>query len=687
MLDHYCEMYQIERRMIKKFQREEITIDVLRDLYNDKENRQIIILIYDNDKLITLLSYEDFLNIDSECKVQFYLNEINNNQIWKEHQIEDILTSSPIFKYLILEMYNGWGIFAKRMIHDNADIEKAYKSLKAKGVHVFKVNIPYAKDVKNQKCHGTEKSMMAHYIHIISDVGFSLPSYIDKITDTHIDSTTRLGNLEKESVLGEGNRSIYLVGPCIIMGYTNPPKETLPEILLDTIRTSGMEYKIFPIRHIKEEDKEFKYDILSNDIKKNDIVIFVDEGLSDSDLDTTDIFNSYCGEKYLFQGERPIHTTVTANKMISDLIMEKIVCPVYESSNEDRADDRVVHYGEPQFTYEDEQKIIKFALGIKAMRCISSDKKIGAIVMNCNPFTYGHRHLVEYAAGQVDYLYIFVVEEDLSAIPFSDRMNMVYEGIKDIPNIVLAPSGKFIISRYTFHDYFNKSISCSSKSTNVNEDVFIFARYIAQILNITKRFVGQEPIDIVTNSYNQKMKEIFPRYGIELVEIPRKKLADGQIINATEVRECLLQGKWDKITQFVPHTTLEYLLKIKDCVKDRILKFGQNSQDMMNHLVQKICDTEKVVIYTMGHDSKGIMDRLPYEVKYRCVYCDKNARERQEDVYFSDKFVIMPEELLLEYKDYLIVVASTKFGADIYEDFVKMGVNISNCIFNQIIFN
>jgi len=678
-------MYQIEKRKIKKVQGEKISLDVLSDIYSDIENQEIIVLLYDYDKLITVLSYEDFLDIDSEYKFQFYLNELNNNQVCGVHQIEETLEISPMFRYLILDIHNSWGIFAKRAGNYNACIEKAYKMLKYKGVHVFKVNLPYAEDISNPKCHGIEKNILAHYLHVISDEGFSLPSYIDKITNIRIDSTTKLANLEKESALGEGIRSIYLVGPCIIMGYTNPQKETLTEILSDAIRASAMEYKICPVRLIKEDGKEFKYEILSNDIKKNDIVIFVDEGLSDCDLDTTNIFNSYCGEKYLFQGERPIHTTVTGNRLITSSIIEKIIRPIYDSSNMEE-DDRIIYFGEPQFSYEDEQKIVEFSLRIKAMRNIPDDKVIGAIVMNCNPFTYGHRHLVEYAACQVEYLYIFVVEEDLSAIPFSDRMNMIHEGIKDIPNIVLVPSGQFIISRYTFHDYFSKQISCSSRSSNMNEDVFIFARYIAKILNITKRFVGQEPTDIVTNSYNQRMKEIFPKYGVELVEIPRKQLMDGRVINATEVRAYLLQENWDKIAQYVPNTTLEYLLKIKTFVKDRVLKLAQYPRSRINNLVQRICDTEKVVIYTMGHDAKKIMDLLPNEAKYKCVYCDKTASERQSDDYFADKKIIMPDELQVGYKDYLIVVASVKFGADIYEDLVKMKIDISKCIFNQTIF-
>ena len=45
-------------------------------------------------------------------------------------------------------------------------------------------------------------------------------------------------------------------------------------------------------------------------------------------------------------------------------------------------------------------------------------EKVGCIVMNCNPFTSGHRYLIEYALKNVDYLFIFVVEEDQSVFLF-----------------------------------------------------------------------------------------------------------------------------------------------------------------------------------------------------------------------------------------------------------------------------
>ncbi|MCP6368345.1 adenylyltransferase/cytidyltransferase family protein, partial [Klebsiella pneumoniae] len=51
-------------------------------------------------------------------------------------------------------------------------------------------------------------------------------------------------------------------------------------------------------------------------------------------------------------------------------------------------------------------------------------RKIGAIVMNANPFTLGHRWLVEHAASQCDWLHLFVVKEDASCFSYHDRFKL-----------------------------------------------------------------------------------------------------------------------------------------------------------------------------------------------------------------------------------------------------------------------
>ena len=177
--------------------------------------------------------------------------------------------------------------------------------------------------------------------------------------------------------------------------------------------------------------------------------------------------------------------------------------------------------------------------------------------MNCNPFTLGHEYLIEYAMKKVKKLYVFVVEEDKSDFKFSDRFKLVKEGVKKFSNVEVLPSGKFIISQQTFSGYFNKE-NLQDVAVDSSEDVEIFAREIAPTLGITIRFVGEEPEDTVTKSYNDTMKKILPQYGIEVAEIPRREI-NGEVISAKKVRAALKVGDFDKIKKLVPKTTLKFL--------------------------------------------------------------------------------------------------------------------------------
>ena len=185
---------------------------------------------------------------------------------------------------------------------------------------------------------------------------------------------------------------------------------------------------------------------------------------------------------------------------------------------------------------------------------------IGAVVMNCNPFTLGHRYLIEKALERCDFLVIFVVEEDKSVFPFEDRLRLVDEGVKDLSNVTVIPSGKFMISSLTFTEYFNKS-ELQDRTIDTSLDVSVFAREIAPCLHIAKRFAGSEPFDSVTRQYNDAMRQILPEYGIEFEEIPRAEI-EGETISASKVRQMIADGNLEGTRQFVPETTFDYLFNL-----------------------------------------------------------------------------------------------------------------------------
>lgn len=181
----------------------------------------------------------------------------------------------------------------------------------------------------------------------------------------------------------------------------------------------------------------------------------------------------------------------------------------------------------------------------------------GAIVANCNPFTNGHKYLMETAAALVDTLHVFVVSEDASEFPFEMRYEMVKRGTAHIKNLILHQSGDYIISHSTFPTYFIKDLA-RAKDVNVELDLTLFGKRIAPALDIKKRFVGTEPFCEVTNAYNEAMKRILPKFGIEVVEIERR---GG--ISASKVREAMKNGDINLIKTLVPGSTYDI---IKDMV-------------------------------------------------------------------------------------------------------------------------
>ncbi|WGE90065.1 [citrate (pro-3S)-lyase] ligase [Actinobacillus arthritidis] len=188
--------------------------------------------------------------------------------------------------------------------------------------------------------------------------------------------------------------------------------------------------------------------------------------------------------------------------------------------------------------------------------------KIGAIVMNANPFTLGHRYLIEQALNQCDHLYVFVVEEEGSQFSYQDRFYLVKQGTCDLEHLTLLQSSPYIISRATFPDYFLKERGVVEASF-LEIDLRLFRQYIAPALGITHRFVGTEPLCAVTAEYNRKMRYWLQEAEMEsptiqVVEIVRKE-ENQQPISASNVRKLYAQQRWDELEALLPASTLTFL--------------------------------------------------------------------------------------------------------------------------------
>jgi [citrate (pro-3S)-lyase] ligase len=182
----------------------------------------------------------------------------------------------------------------------------------------------------------------------------------------------------------------------------------------------------------------------------------------------------------------------------------------------------------------------------------------GAVVLNANPFTLGHRHLVEEAARRVETLYLFVVSEDRSAFPREARLRLVREGTADLPNAVVLETSRYAVSAVTFPAYFLRATD-DVAAVQAELDVLLFGTRIAPYFGVRRRFFGTEPFCSTTRAYNDAMRRLLPSLGIEAVEVPRLAAGAGAI-SASSVRAALRKGDHAALRALVPATTLGFLL-------------------------------------------------------------------------------------------------------------------------------
>lgn len=372
-------------------------------------------------------------------------------------------------------------------------------------------------------------------------------------------NTDSFGNRITTNMPEKYTGTIYLLGACLYTGYAVPDEDTVASLIQKRINASGKKYRVVNLggAGIPLEGQIGK--LCDRKIGAHDIVVCwasIWNRLKENDVITVDIeeMASELGEEEYW--DDLLHCGKKGYEIVAKQIYEKI-------------EPKLLWLPDSHFHLHGsmEQEIISFLSDIKNQ--ISqrtghilhdTSRKSGAIVMNCNPFTYGHKYLIETASRLVDILYIFVVEEDKSVFPFADRIQMVQEGTKDFANVVVLPSGKFMISSVTFPGYFTKG-SSGKKYYDSFLDLKIFAHYIAPSLGISLRFVGEEPFDQVTSQYNCDMKLILEEQGITVIEIPRKKL-ENEVISATRVRSLMEAGEYSLLQKLVPDSTFQCIQHI-----------------------------------------------------------------------------------------------------------------------------
>ncbi len=211
------------------------------------------------------------------------------------------------------------------------------------------------------------------------------------------------------------------------------------------------------------------------------------------------------------------------------------------------------------------------------LRSFRREGRGGVIVMNANPFTLGHKYLIDKASEQVDTLYVIPVREDVSQFPYAERMAMiqaananpthtdasfVMPGGDRGSHVVVLEGSDYCISAATFPTYFLKDLSDAAE-TQMRLDLDLYSRWIAPALGASVRFVGSEPFDALTAHYNTLIPNSVEIPRLHLVATgPEVCFTSAPVVSASKVRQALAEGRYREAAAMCPETTHPYLLAV-----------------------------------------------------------------------------------------------------------------------------
>ena len=353
----------------------------------------------------------------------------------------------------------------------------------------------------------------------------------------------------------EAERTIWFFGPCFVIGQYVEDKHTIESILQERLNREGYSCRVVNCGCFETPYQSMVH-ITSTPMKPGDIMVIHVENRPFEGTESIDVMevldrNNAPAEWLL---DNPLHCNHKVNKIYADDLFERMVR------------DNVLT-GEVK---KGQRAMLSRALAVNSLYLdlhfndFHPEKGVvvGSIGMHGNPFTLGHRYLIETASKQVDRLFVLLIEDDLGIFSYAERFAMAVEGTRDLPNVKIVAGGPFQATRNVFREYFVKV-----KPTDMREsamvDTLIFTEIIAKRLGITRRFLGDERHNPKMQFFNELMKEVLPRYGIEVIELPRAQ-AGGRSISASLARNAAAEGDRETLLANIPETTLRFFIGTDD---------------------------------------------------------------------------------------------------------------------------
>ena len=387
---------------------------------------------------------------------------------------------------------------------------------------------------------------------------------------------------ERKTTLPKDNfykKQIWCYGTCLTFGLFSNDEETFPSHLQQLFNKHGKAVKVHNcgVNGRLNKINDLLY-ALNSDITPGDGIVFVWE-FSKKNIEILHklnvdiiIFSKYLNKHktspYCFL-DHPFHCNKLIYSHLADFIYKNIKkdkkqkmslkCN-YNLKNSLKGREFNTLYGFQEILLVDYIRMLEHTK-VKYLNYYQKDAKIGCVIITANPFTNGHAYLIDYAASKCDLVYVFVIQENLFQYSFLERYSMVENYIKDSPNICILPAGVIITAKFMFPGYFNIRKNSINEFKNPKIQTEIFCNIVLKKLSINCRFLGNEPIDKTTNSFNDYLIKTMPKYGIRVFVIERKKQDDDKVISACSVREIISKfGLEDeRLKTLLPTSTIEII--------------------------------------------------------------------------------------------------------------------------------
>ncbi len=347
----------------------------------------------------------------------------------------------------------------------------------------------------------------------------------------------------------EYERTIYFFGPCLVIGNYVADEYTIESRLQKMLNERGIPVRVVNCGcwggNVANVSR-----ISSTAFKKGDIMVALMEDLDQSagPFKTVDLWE--VAEENEIPTEWMLDNLYHVNHHVTEIYAEAIFRKLLAEGMLEgcKAESQALV---PSRDIIDQFYIKKYFSGVD----LGAYKTAACCVVNGNPFTNGHKALIERAAAENEHVYLLIVREDASLFSFAERFTMAVEALKHLPNVTVVPSGMFIGNVTIFPAYYAR-MEIGDVEHQAQDHIRAFAT-VAKALHATRRYMGEEPTDTITNLINENCVRMLPELGIETVIVPRVKFG-GDYVTGSKVRK-LAETCDPSIADLVPETTADVI--------------------------------------------------------------------------------------------------------------------------------